>query len=110
MAVRCELNAARQTVFQIGQKVICASRVTLADEPARHEFGIGVERNPRPNIARALRFHFRRAVLFFRLNKAPDFIALHALAFHVADRAIVELGACDAGIAEQLVDCVEAHV
>jgi hypothetical protein len=67
----------RQAVFQIGQKMIRAPNMTLADEPARHEFGIRIERNPCPNIARAFGFHFRRTVFFLRANEAPNLVALN---------------------------------
>jgi hypothetical protein len=54
MAVRRELNAIRKAFFQIVHEMIRAARVAPSDEPARHEFGIGVERNPSPAIASAL--------------------------------------------------------
>ena len=44
------------------------------------------------------------------MNEAPNFVALHPLASHVADRAIVEFSACYARINEQLDDRVEADI
>src|SRR4051812_27168271 len=44
MTVARELHTMRQAVFQIGEKMICAARVTLADEPAGHELCVGINR------------------------------------------------------------------
>jgi hypothetical protein len=53
MAVCCQLNAMGKTFRKIVHEVIRASSIALANEPARNEFGIRIERNPRPNIASA---------------------------------------------------------
>jgi hypothetical protein len=51
----------RQTVCQIVHEMIRATGVALTNEPARNELRVGIERNPRPNIARAFLLHFKSA-------------------------------------------------
>lgn len=89
--------------------MIRAARVTLADEPARNELGISVERDPSPNIAHPISLHFGRAILLFRSNEGPDFVALDAAAFQVAKRFILIFGTGAAKIAEQLHDSRPMH-
>jgi hypothetical protein len=91
----------RQTLCEIVHEVICASGIALADEPARNEFCVSIERNPRPNIASAFRFVLRTAILFLGVNKAPNFVALQALAGEIAQRLVLIFRAGAAKIAKQ---------
>ena len=102
VSVRCQLDAMQQTFLQIGKEMICATGVALADEPAGNQFRIRVERNPRPDIASALHFVLARAVLFFRVNKAPYFVALDSFAAKIAKRFVLIVRADTAKIAEQI--------
>src|SRR5207249_285436 len=108
--VCCQLNAMRQTFLQVRKEVVSASCMTLADEPARNEFGIGVERNPRPDIARAFRLVLARAVLFLRVNERPDFVTLDARAAEIAKRFVLILRAGSAKIAEKFINRVARHI
>lgn len=110
VSVCCQLHAIRQTVCQIVHEVICAPGVTLADEPARNELGFRIQRNPCPNIARALRFHLGCAILFLGLDKAPDFITLQKLAGRIAKRFVLILGTGAAKIAQKLINGVARDV
>ena len=93
----------RQAVLQIGEKVIRATGVTLTDEPTRHEFGIGIQSNPRPYVAVAFGFHICTAILLFRSDEAPNFVALDTLALKVTKRLVLEMQAGRAEIAQKLV-------
>ena len=101
MPVSRQLNAICQPIFQIVHEVIRASRVTLPDKPARHEFAVRIKRNPRPHVPRALRFVLCRAILFFGINKRPDFVTLQALALQIAKNLVLIFRAGAAKIAEQ---------
>src|SRR5438876_5343668 len=56
MTVRGQLDAIDKPTFQIVHEVICATGVALADKPAGYQLGIGVKRNPCPNVTRSLCF------------------------------------------------------
>ncbi len=82
-------------------EMIRATGMALTDEPARNKFAIRVECNPRPNIARALCLHLRRAILFLCAYEAPDFIALNPTRFEIAKSLVLIFGADSAKIAKQ---------
>ena len=46
-----KLDAIRQTAGKVFDKVAGTLGVALADQPARHQFGIGINRGPEPRIA-----------------------------------------------------------
>ncbi len=64
----------------------------------------GIERNPCPNVARALLFHFWRTIFFFGMTKRPDLVALYALRFQIVKNLVLILGASAAQIAKQFVN------
>jgi hypothetical protein len=101
MAVRRELHAIREAIFQVMHEVVSASGIAFPDEPARNQLAVGVKSNPRPAIASAFCFLLRKAILFFRVNKRPDFIALDALRAKIAKRFILIFRAGAAKITEK---------
>jgi hypothetical protein len=87
-----KLDSICKAVFQIMYEVIRAASVTLSDEPAGNEFRIRIKRDPCPNIPRAIRFMFRRAIFFFRVNETPNFVALDSLRRKIAKRSAQRKG------------------
>src|ERR1022692_4326779 len=81
MTVSRQLHAMREAFREVVHEAIRTAGVAIANEPARNELRIGIERNPSPNIARALLLHFNGAVLLLRSDERPDSIALHAPRF-----------------------------
>lgn len=69
----------------------------------------GVQGYPRPYIARALRLHFWRAILFLRAHETPNFVTLNAPALEITKRLVLVVGTGAAEIAKQLVDCVAGN-
>jgi hypothetical protein len=104
-----QLHAMRQTFLQIREEMIRASRVTLADKPTRHEFGVGGEGNPCPNIARAFGFHLSGAILFLCANEAPNFVTLNA-ALEIAKNFVLIIRAGTAKIAQKFINSVARNV
>jgi hypothetical protein len=104
VAVSRELNAIGKSLLQIGHEMITRCRVARADEPARDKFCVRVERNPSPNIATAFCSLFGGAVLFLRVNKRPNFIALYSAAFQIAQNFVLIFRAGAAKTAQQLND------
>src|SRR2546427_3533341 len=84
MAVCRQLNAIDKPRFQIVHEMISATCIALSDEPARHKLCIGIERNPRSNVASDLRLVLYRAIFFFGIHERPDFITLNALTREIA--------------------------
>jgi hypothetical protein len=78
-------------------------------KPAGNKFCIGVERNPCTRIAAALRSLLDRAILSFRINETPNFIALDSLRFQIAKRLVLIFRASAAKIAEQFHDGCAMH-
>src|SRR3984893_18641843 len=102
MAVCCQLHAMRKTFRKIVHEVISAARVALANEPARNEFGVGVQRHPRPNVARAFSFMLDGTIFLFRINKTPNLIALNALRFQIYEYLVLIIGTGATKIAQKL--------
>src|SRR5260370_14378216 len=86
-----------------------ATSIALSDELTRHKLRVGVNRDPRPSIAAALRLLLCGAVPILRINKRPDFVALDSLTGKVAkdfvlvtgnsrdqDRKVISLSSCAA--------------
>ena len=94
-AITGKLNAIRETARKVFDEVPSAFRVPLADQPARHQLGIGVNCGPEPRIARAgvLCCNIFRNGLLFAVAKGPAFINLHPFAFEVLEDPILVLSA-----------------
>src|SRR5207249_6196108 len=53
VTIRCELNTVCKSAFQITHKVIGGACIAISNKPARNEFCIRVNGNPRPYIPAA---------------------------------------------------------
>ena len=74
----------RQTASEILNELRCAVGITLAYEPRADQFGVGVDGNPSPDIARdSLLCHLVGHVLLLRVYETPDLIDLNAAAIEV---------------------------
>ena len=77
-----------------------------ADEPRDHDFGIGVNRSPRPGIAPLhFRLLFRGGVPILRADEGPHFIHLNPTALEIADLLIVEFFADLTKVNDEAEDC-----
>lgn len=93
VSVRRELHAIREPVCEIVNEMVCGPGIAGADEPARHEFRLRVNRRPRPAIAPAIFLLLIASVLLFRPDESPNLIALNPLAREIAKRAVLKRGA-----------------
>ena len=90
-AVARKLNPVRQTACKVFNEIAGALRVTLANQPAWYQLGIGVNRRPEPRIARAgvVRCDLWRDVLLLGVAKAPALIDLHPFALEVLKHPVL---------------------
>lgn len=78
--------------------------VTVANVPARNEFGFGINRRPSPDVATALLALGGGDVLFFAPDERPNFVALDTLAGQVAESLVLKFGTSFAQIGQELHD------
>ena len=96
VAVECRQCASKVTVDLTKQTGIlegcpvCGNlfdrrRIALCDEERRHQFGIGIDGDPRPHVTRVLAVLevLRFGVLLFGVNERPYFIDLKPFAWKV---------------------------
>lgn len=103
MAIAGELNAVREAIGKIGDKVVGALGIAAPDKPNRNQLRIGARGNPKPSVALfASGLKLRVRVLRLGADKAPNFVDLNALAFEVAKNAILIPRAGLAGVHDQL--------
>lgn len=98
-----KLNAIRQTACKVFDEIAGAFRIALADQPARYQLGIGVNRGPEPRISRAgvvLRYG-GRYVLLLGVAKRPALINLHPFTLKVLENPVLVLGAECANLEHQ---------
>src|SRR5258706_5840647 len=74
-----ELNAIREAVRKIGNKLAPEAGVTSADKPVNRQLAIRVHRHPRPRIAMTLAPILRLNVLILAVDEAPNLIDPYAL-------------------------------
>jgi len=91
VAVCRELDAVRQSRREIANESVGALRGAISDIPARNQFCLGVDSNPRPTVALANAFHFGRAILILRSDETPNLVTLDTLACEVDHDAVREL-------------------
>ena len=105
-SITCKLDAIRETARKVFDEVTGAFRIALANQPARYQLGIGVNRGPQPRIACAwiLRRDVFRNGLLFAVAKGPAFINLHAFALEVLEDSILAVGTERANLEDQAHD------
>jgi len=99
--VRGQLHAICKALLQVAKEMVSRCRVSWPDKPARDKFCVAVNSNPSPSISAALHALFCRCVLFLRVNKRPNLVALDSAAFQIAKHPVLILRASAAKIAEQ---------
>src|SRR6266404_8718790 len=82
--------------------MICGLSAAISDEPARNELGIGIERNPRPNIACACAFPVIGNVLRLCVTETPNFITLDSFAPQIFKNAVLIVGTFASEIHQQV--------
>lgn len=84
-AVRAQLNAMREAAGKIVDEQLGGDEIPLADLPGANQFGLGVDSDPCPAIARVrIAFqHLRSDVGLLRSDERPNFIALNPFALEV---------------------------
>ena len=98
-----QLNPMGQTGSQVGDEVVGAMRRPSTYQPAGDEFRVRTERRPRPHISISrLATKLFRQVLFFRVAKRPDFIALDSLTRQVAKGLVLIFQARLTSIGQEL--------
>ena len=110
-AIAGKLDAIRQTARHVFDEIAGAFRIALADQPARYQLGIGVNRRPEPRIASAgvIRCDLWRDVLLLGVAKRPALINLHPFAFEVLENPVLVLGAEGANLEDQPHDGLFRH-
>src|SRR5207249_7550668 len=83
---------------------------TATDKPARNELRIRVQCNPRPAITRSRCLLIEVAILFLRVNKRPNLVALNAPALKIHKNLVLIFRASAAKIAEKLHNRGSMHV
>lgn len=110
-AIAGKLDAIRQTARQVFDEIAGGLRIALADQPARYQLGICVNRGPEPCIARAgvVRGNLWRHVLLLGVAKRPALINLHPFALKVLKHAVLVFGAERADFIDQPHDGLFRH-
>jgi hypothetical protein len=96
-------------LFNVPARLFGSGTVSRGGKPARNQLAVRVECNPSPAIASAFGFLFRGAILFLRVNKRPNFVALDSLRAKIAKRFVLIFGAGTAKIAQQFHDRCAVH-
>jgi hypothetical protein len=84
-----------KTARKVFDEVTGALRIALADQPARYQFGIRINRGPEPRIASAgvVRCDLWRHVLLLGVAERPALINLHPFALEVLKHPVLVFGA-----------------
>ena len=106
-----KLDATRKTAGEVFDKVSGTLRIALANQPARYQLRIGVNRGPKPRIARAgvLRCDIWRNILLLGVAKRPALVNLHPLAFEVLKHAVLVVGTKGTYLEDQPHDGLFGH-
>jgi len=111
MAVSGQLHSIGETRCQIVHEVLRVPCAPASQAPARNEFRIRAESRPSPHITvTELAAKFLRDVLFLRVAKRPNFIALNPLARQVAKRLVLILSTSCSYASEQFRNCVFCYL
>ena len=102
-AITGKLDAVRQTARQVFDKIAGACRIALADQPARDQLGICVNRGPKPSVTRAgiLRCNIFRNGLLLAVAERPTLIDLNPFASEVLKNPVLVVSAQCANLADQ---------
>src|SRR6266496_3339655 len=96
-----KLDAVRQTLSQVLNKVMRCSPVTAANEPAMNELCVGINRDPCPSVpCRSIHSLLKRAVFVLGVNERPNLVALDSLAGKIAKNFVLVLRTGAAKIAK----------
>lgn len=101
--VRAQLNAVRHSLREIVNEVVGRAIVATADTPCADQLGIGIHRDPRPDVTgeRVALPNFGRYVLLLGIAEAPNLIALNPFALKVYKGFVHVLTACRAQLNQQ---------
>ena len=110
-AIAGKLDAIRKTAGKVFDKVAGALRIALANQPARDQLRIGINRGPEPRIASAgvVRRDLWRHVLLLGIAKRPALINLHPFAQEVLKHAVLIFGAKGSDFEDQPHDGLFRH-
>ena len=105
MAIGGQLDTVCQTALNVLKKRRRTPGIPPSNHPTNHELCLGFDGRERPNIGADLRIElFRRDVLLFAADVAPDFIHLSALSRNVADNSVLIFGARLSNFGQQAED------
>ena len=106
-----KLDAIRQTACKVFDEIAGGLRIAFADQPARHQLGVRINRGPEPRIASAgvVGCNLWRHVLLFGVAEAPAFIDLHPFAFEVLKHPVLVFGTESANLEDQPHDGLFRH-
>ena len=109
VAIRGQLNPVRQPTAKIVHQHQGELRITAPDHVRDQQLAVGFDRGPGPAIAdRRIAGAFAgRRVLLLGVNEAPNLVALDAARLHTAHVLVVVFERSFAGLAQQLVHCVD---
>lgn len=103
MPVAGDLDPDSEPLREIAHKLGSRLAAAVADPPGRHQLGFGVDGNPCPQIARTFRgILSERHVTGLGVAKRPNFVELQPAARQVAERPVLIVRECFAGILRSL--------
>jgi hypothetical protein len=103
-----QLTSSLKTRGHVRDKYFGSLRSALADSPARDEFGVRINGSPGPCVGRSVRYALTELFLF-AIAERPDFTDSDALAFQIAERDVLILGASGPEFNEKLIDGIPRH-
>jgi hypothetical protein len=86
-----QLDAIGQPFLQIEDENAGIIGVSFSKMPRRDEFGVGVNGNPNPSIAKPVLFLFIGCGAFLAADKRPNFVNLQSLAWQAAHNLVLIL-------------------
>ena len=107
--VGADLHTTFDTARNLTREGRALEHVALPDVVVRNELRVGVERNPRPEIADLVLIVSRRQLRLFLADEGPNLVHLQALAANALDRVGHEALASAADAHDQLEDRVAMH-
>jgi hypothetical protein len=108
VAVRGDLRSVDETRSEVSHERCGLGEISRANPVRRYELRVGVDRNPRPDIARLVAL-LGRDVALLRVHERPKLVHFDVLAGQPAQRAILVDRAHGSEIQEKLDDGVLRH-
>jgi hypothetical protein len=100
-----QLYAIGKPIRHVSHEYLGVTRVPQSYEPRDGQFGVGIYRYPRPNVAIAeLTLLVLGYVFLPRIAVTPDFVTLYPLTIEVAKNLVLIFGANGADILQELND------